>query len=240
MDYIDRMKLCLALACLVASAAPAFAQVQPLPRFEGLEMQIEREEQRQLDQIEQNRQRERDRALLPGSGVSGADAALRDMELRREQDRLMLQLELDRMRQQRERDLAANALPNTRVPAFSSAVVTNPEAYILPPIPPGKYYARVDGRFVIVDATSELVEQVLPVQPTDPAADFPAGPRPLPWVDMGLPLRRVAPTSVLVITNPASLALPGPPAGQYYARVDGKIVLVDARTEMPVKVIRAG
>ena len=30
------------------------------------------------------------------------------------------------------------------------------------------------------------------------------------------------------------------PTGQYYARVEGKIVLVDARTEMPVKVVRAG
>ena len=162
------------------------------------------------------------------------------LELRREQDRLLLQLEQDRAREQRERDLLTNALPNTRVPATSTAVVSQPEAYLLPPAPPGKYYARISGRFVIVDATSELVEQVLPVQITDPTADVPAGPRPLPSVDMSLPLRRVAPTSALVIANPASLALPAPPAGQYYARVDGKIVLVEARTELPVKVIRAG
>ena len=82
--------------------------------------------------------------------------------------------------------------------------------------------------------------QVLPVQITDPTADVPGGPRPLPSVDMSLPLRRVAPTSALVIANPASLALPAPPVGRYYARVDGKIVLVEARTELPVKVVRAG
>ena len=241
MDYIGGMLRSLPLVMIAALAAPAFAQIeQPLPRFEGLEMQIQREEQRQLDELETSRQRERDRALLPGSGVSAAEAALRDLELRREQDRLLLQLEQDRAREQRERDLVTNALPNTRVPATSTAVVSQPEAYLLPPAPPGKYYARVNGRFVIVDATSELVEQVLPVQITDPTADVPGGPRPLPSVDMSLPLRRVAPTSALVIANPASLALPAPPVGRYYARVDGKIVLVEARTELPVKVLRAG
>jgi len=222
-------------------ATPAFAQVeQPLPRFEGLEMQLQREEQRQIDDLERARQRERDRALLPGSNTSRADAALRDMQLRREQERLLLQMEQERMQVQRERDIATNALANRRVPATSSAVVRNPEAHILPPAPPGKYYARVEGRFVIVDSTSELVEQVLPAQPTDPTADVPAGPRPLPVPDMSLPMRRVAPTSALVIGNPASLALPAAPAGQYYARVDGKIVLVEARTEMPVSVVRPG
>jgi Ni/Co efflux regulator RcnB len=241
MDYIGSMLRTLPLVLIAAFAAPAFAQIeQPLPRFEGLEMQIQREEQRQLDELETGRQRERQRALLPGSGASAAEAALRDMELRREQDRLSLQLEQDRAREQRERDLVSNALPNTRVPATSSAVVSQPEAYLLPPAPPGKYYARINGRFVIVDVTSELVEQVLPVQITDPTADVPAVPRPLPTIDMGLPFRRVAPTSALVIANPASLALPPPPAGQYYARVDGKIVLVEARTELPVKVVRAG
>jgi Ni/Co efflux regulator RcnB len=229
----------LASACLLS--APALAQVeQPLPRFEGLEMQLQREEQRQVDELERARQRERTNALLPGSTTSAADAALRDMALKREQDRLLLQMEQDRMRLQRERDIAASALPNRRVPATSSAVVRDPEAYILPPAPHGKYYARVDGRFVLVDATSELVEQVLPVQPTDPTADVPAGPRPLPVPDMSLPMRRVAPASALVIGNPAGLALPPAPAGQYYARVDGKIVLVEARTELPVSVVRPG
>jgi len=230
-----------ALLCFGLFAAPAYAQIdQPLPRFEGLEMQQQREEQRQIDDLERARQRERDRALLPNSGTSGADAALRDMQLRREQDRLLQQAEQERMRQQRERDVITNAVPNTRVPSSSIAVVRNPEAYILPPAPPGKYYARIDGRFVIVDAASELVESVLPVQITDPTADVPAGPRPMPTVDSGLPMRRVSPFSVLVIADYGSLALPAPPSGQFYARVDGKIVLVDARTELPVKVVGAG
>ena len=57
--YIVRMIriALLATACLLA--APAFAQEQPLPRFEGLEMQLQREEQRQVDELERARQRER-------------------------------------------------------------------------------------------------------------------------------------------------------------------------------------
>ena len=37
-----------------------------------------------------------------------------------------------------------------------------------------------------------------------------------------------------------ALALPAAPTGQFYARVDGRIVLVDVRTELPVRVVRAG
>lgn len=226
----------LATACLCA--APAWAQLDSPPRFEALDKQFEMETQRQLDQLETARQREMNSTALPGSGVSEAERGLRGLDYQRQRDQLLLRLEQDRARVQRERDLADAALLNARVPAVSTAVVRDPIAFLLPPAPPGKYYARVQGRFVLVDATSELVVSILPVQPTDPTADVPSGPRPLP--DMSLPVRRVSATSVLVIANPAGLALPDAPAGQYYARVEGKIVLVDARTEMPVKVVRAG
>lgn len=224
------------LVCLLA--APALAQLDSLPRFDALDQQLQREEQRQADQAETARQQERMRTALPGSGVSAAERAMRDLAYQRERDQLLLKAEQDRARVQRERDLADAALPNTRVPAFSSAVVREPNAANLPPPPPGKYYARVQGRYVLVDAASELVEAVLPVRPTDPTADVPAGPRPLP--DYSLPTRRVSPNSVLAIRDPAALALPAAPAGQFYAQVDGRIVLVDARTELPVKVVRAG
>jgi Ni/Co efflux regulator RcnB len=169
--------------------------------------------------------------------VSEAERGLRELDYQRQRDSLLLQAEQDRQRVQRERDLAAAALPNMRVARSSTAVVTSPETYLLPPAPPGKYYARVQGRFVLVDGTSELVESVLPVQPTDPTADVPLGPRPLP--DFSLPARRVSPTSVLAIRDPGALALPAAPIGQFYARVDGRIVLVDARTEMPLSIVRA-
>src|SRR5690606_21084401 len=109
------------------------------------------------------------------------------------------------------------ALLNARIPRNSLVVVTDPERYILPPAPPGKYYARVEGRFVLVDETSQLVTSILPVQPTDPTADVPAGPLPLP--DSGLPVRRISPTSATVIRDFTALSLPAPPGGQYYARI---------------------
>lgn len=237
--YIQGMMRISALAAFCAFAAPAFAQVsEPLPRFEGLEMQQQMAEQRELDNLEADRQRDLNRAAMPGSGVSAAERAMIDQQYRRERDQRLLQLEQDRQRLQRERDIANAALLNARVPANSSLVVTDPERYILPPAPPGKYYARIEGRFVLVDAASQLVTSVLTVQPTDPTADVPAGPRPLPG--MALPIRRIAPTSASVIRDFEALSLPAPPKGQYYASVDGQIVLVDARTELAVKIARPG
>lgn len=238
MTYIEAMIRIALLAATCLCAAPAWAQLEPQPRFEALEKQFQMEEQRQVDQLETARQREMTSSALPGSGVSEAERALRGLDYQRQRDALLLKQEQDRARIQRERDIADAALLNARVPAISTAVISEPNTYLLPPAPPGKYYARVNGRFVLVDATSELVVSILPVQPTDPTADVPLGPRPLP--DAGLPVRRVSAASALVIHDPAALSLPAPPAGQYYARVDGKIVLVDARTELPVSIARAG
>jgi Ni/Co efflux regulator RcnB len=114
-------------------------------------------------------------------------------------------------------------------------VISDPNRYLLPPAPKGQYYARLEGRFVLVDAMSELVVKVLDPQPTDPTADVPAGPRPLP--DFSLPTGRIAATSGAVIRDFRSLSLAPPPSGQYYARVDGRIVLVDARTERPISLV---
>jgi Ni/Co efflux regulator RcnB len=228
----------LLIACAALAAAPAHAQQAPLPRFDALDKQLQVQQQREIDQLATQQQAERNRASLPGSGVSQAEQALRDLEFQRQRDGLLLKGEQDRARAQRERDLANAALPNLRVPRSSTAVVSSPEAYLLPPAPPGKYYARVEGHFVLVDSMSELVTDVLPVQPTDPTADVPAGPRPPPLP--GLPVRRIASTSALAIPNPAAFSLPPAPSGQFYARLDGQILLVDARTEIAVKVVGPG
>lgn len=228
-----RLSLVLSL-CIFA--APAFAQVsEPLPRFEALEQQQQMNEQHQLDTLEANRQRDLNRGALPNSGVSTAQRALVDQQYDRQRDRLLQDMANARAREQRERDLANAALSNTRVPASSTLVVTDPERYLLPPASAGQYYARVDGRFVLVDRMSELVVGALPVKPTDPTADVPASPRPLP--DRGLPIRRIGPTSASVIHDYQALALPAPPKGQYYARIDGQTVLVDGRTELATKIV---
>lgn len=227
------------IAGVMAFASPALAQVsEPLPRFEALEQQQRMAEQREFDNLEANRQREMMRSTQPNSGVSEAERALRGLQYDRAREQRLLELDRDRERVQRERDLANAALLNARIPSNSSLVVTDPERYILPPAPPGKYYARVEGRFVLVDETSQLVTSILPVQPTDPTADVPAGPRPLP--DAGLPVRRISPTSASVVRDFRALSLPAPPAGQYYASVDGRIVLVDRRTELAVKLVDPG
>lgn len=226
--------LILGIVSLVAPAA--HAQLDTLPRFEALDKQLQMEEQRRFDELESARQNDRPLSGAPGAGVSATEQALRNMAYLRERDRLLLQAEQDRQRVARERMLAEATLLNRRVPATSTAVVTSPESFILPPAPAGQYYARVEGRFVLVDRASELVTGDLPIQSTDPTADVPAGPRPMP--SLGLPLRRVSPGSVLVINDPTALALPAAPAGQLYARVEGRIVLVDARTELPVRVVR--
>ncbi len=222
---------------LFVFAAPALAQVsEPLPRFEALEQQQQMNEQRRLDSLEADRQRDLDTASRPNSGVSSAQRALIDQQYDRDRDRLLMDAANARALQQRERDIASAGLGNARIPASSSLVVTDPARHILPPPPPGQYYARLEGRFVLVDKASELVVGILPVQPTDPITDAPAGPRPMPAP--GLPIRRIAPTSSIVIHDYGALALPAPPTGQYYANVDGGTVLVDARTELAVKVVR--
>jgi Ni/Co efflux regulator RcnB len=226
----------LASAVLMIAAAPALAQESSnLPRFEALEQQKQMVEQERFDRLETQRQRERDFTTNPASGVSGAERGIRELEYQREFDKLRLEGDLERAQVQRERDLENAALPNRRIAPFSSLVVTDPERYVLPPAPSGHYYARLDGRFVLVDATSELVVKVFDPKLGDPTGDVPVGPR--PPVQKPLPIGRIPADSPLVITDFKRLSLPPPPQDQYYARVDGRVLLVDAKTERAVKAV---
>ncbi len=161
-------------------AAPAFAQQETseLPRFEALQQQEQAFEQRSVDNLETQRQRELDRMAAPNSGFTAGDRVMRDLDYDRKLDKLLLQAEIDREQQARQQQLADTALPNRRIAPYSSLVVTDPLNYALPPAPAGQYYARLNGRFVLVDRASELVAKVLDPQPTDPKGDVPAGARP--------------------------------------------------------------
>ena len=171
--------LAITLLLAPALAAPAFAQeTSELPRFEALQQQEQAFEQQRVDTLETQRQREFDRMAAPNSGFTAADRAMRDLDFARERDRIVLQGDLEREQVARRRQLEDVALPNRRIAPYSSLVVTNPEQYILPPAPQGQYYARLNGRFVLVDRTSELVVKVLEPMPADPTADVPLGPRP--------------------------------------------------------------
>lgn len=259
------MKLALGLAIgfSLGAAAPAMAQVtDTLPRFYALEQQQQDQQQRQAEKIERERQQEQDRNLLPNSGVTAAQAAMRDQTYKRELDRLALEDEQQRAQVARERQLEDAALPNRRIASDSSVVIRDPQRYILPPAPAGQYYARVDGRFVLVDAASQLVVKVLDPQPTDPTSDVPAAQRPLLGTRIGpdfpatpiqpllrtggpilskkasLPDQLIGPDSPYVVSEPAGLKLGDPPAGMYYANLDGRIYLVDGKTRKVTALVR--
>jgi Ni/Co efflux regulator RcnB len=165
---------------LMFAAAPALAQETTFtaPRFEALEQQQQALEQRQLDSLEKSRRDAQDRTLFPNPPVTAADSAVRALEIQRDIDSFRLQSEQDRAQVRRERTLSEASLPNRRIARSSILVVGDPERYALPHAPKGQYYARLDGRFVLVDAASEMVVKVLPVTPSDPTSDVPAGPRP--------------------------------------------------------------
>jgi Ni/Co efflux regulator RcnB len=183
------MKFLVIPVVLMIGAVPAAAQESNnLPRFEALEQQKQAVEQDRFDSLERQRQRELG-VDNPALGASGADRGIRDLQYQREFDKLRLEGDLERAQVQRERDLENAALPNRRIAPFSSLVITDPERYVLPPAPPGHYYARLDGRFVLVDRTSELVVKVLDPKLTDPTGDVPVAPR--PPVEKPLPVGRI-------------------------------------------------
>lgn len=177
-----RTRLLALFAPMLALAGLPCANAQEVqtPRYEALEQQLQMLEQRQLDTLERQRVDDllRPPVLPPlAPGDTTAARALRQLELGRMQDDLILQGRQERMQAERERVIADYALPNRRIAPSSVLVVVEPAQFGLPKPPPGKYYARLDGRFVLVDAASEMVERVLPAQPTDPTADVPQGPR---------------------------------------------------------------
>lgn len=184
---MEGMRTGLTFVILGGLALAQLAQAQEFvpPRFEGLEQQQLNLEQRQFDEQETRRQQEAVRAAQPG--VSPADSALRQLEIEREA--LQLQREGAERRAATNREVAIREakLPNRRIAPYSSLVVQYPERYALPAAPDGQYYARLDGRFVLVDGTSEMVVHVLEPGPSDPRDDLP--PEALPDIDQATALK---------------------------------------------------
>jgi Ni/Co efflux regulator RcnB len=161
------------LGVLLLTTAPAgLAQTFTPPRFPALEQQQLRTEQQRIDDLERGKVQ----ADLFGGQVAGdAGAALRRLEINREIDEVRLEGDQLRAQSVRERTLATAALPNRRIARASVLTVQDPAAAGLPAAPRGQYYARLEGRHVLVDAASELVVEVLPSTPFGPD-DAPAGP----------------------------------------------------------------
>jgi hypothetical protein len=162
---MTRMSILLALGfAALAPAAPAAAQEFEPPRFEALEQQLRNLDQREYDQLETDRQRARDGALFTQPG-SAATRALQDLEARDRQQDFVRRYEEDRAREQRERALASHNDAQRRIAPSSILVVREPALQGLPPAPNGTYYARVNGRLVLVDATSELITRTITPAP---------------------------------------------------------------------------
>ncbi|MBI1360640.1 MAG: hypothetical protein GC155_10220 [Alphaproteobacteria bacterium] len=183
------MKIAFGLASgvlvLVSATGSVIAQEFTAPRFEGLEQQQQIQQQNNLDAAQKRLQDERLRTLQPGPagqppGANAAASALRQSEIQDEIYRQQLRAEQDRQHVARENAITDTALPNRRIAKSSVLVVTDPVHYGLPSAPPGQYYARLNGRFVLVDSTSELVVKVLDPRPTDPTGDGPTRPLPRP------------------------------------------------------------
>ena len=176
----------LVIACvtlLALAGIPALAQGFTPPRFEGLEQQKQTQEQNFLDAEQKRLQAEREKAVTPGphgrpAGADAAASALRQAQLEDQINRTKVRQQQERLAVARENAAADLALPNRRIAKASVLVVPDPVRFGLPSAPPGQYYARLDGRFVLVEASSELVVKVLDVQPSDPTNDLPTRPRP--------------------------------------------------------------
>jgi hypothetical protein len=166
----------LSFVALTLLAAPAaLAQAFEPPPFEALDVQRQMVEQRSFDELEGARRNEITRSI--GNPAEASRSALVQMEINREIDRLRLQGALERDADEREDTISAWTLPNRRIAATSVLVIDRPERFRLPPVPRGSYYARVDGRFVRVDAVSEMVVEVIQPLPADPVSDVPLPPR---------------------------------------------------------------
>jgi hypothetical protein len=274
------MRLAFAGLLALGASAPTFAQELTPPRNEALEQQLLTLEQNRIDALARQQQIERDLSFNPNSGVTEADRALRDLDNRREMDRLLFEGQQQREQAAREQQIREAALPNRQIEPFSPTVVRDPVGAALPATPDGYSYARVDGRYVLVDEGSKQVARILAPQPTDPTDDLPERPLPQPQPPPGarvwttepakppplgtdivgvragvlpplatatgpsppkqppLPTVSVAPDSPLVIHNPAEAGLGAAPRGTYYARIDGRIYLVDAATCWIIALIR--
>ncbi len=257
------MKHLAVMAIGLALCAPAFAQGAEPPRFEAFEQQKADLQQQQFNDLTRARQDEITRpvAPTPNAPYTFGEQQRRVQEIDRQIDKLLLDNELERQAVGRERDIAEASLLNRRIIPTSPLVVKEPGQFALPPPPNGQYYARVEGRYVLVDGRSNLVVRQFERKAGDPTSDVPAGAPPVPQseVAIGVPARTqyssyggpslppqpalpsyyTGQDSALVVKDPSLLKLGPAPADTYYAEIGGKIYLVDATTRHVIALVRA-
>jgi hypothetical protein len=240
------------IAIALGVSAPAIAQqgVEP-PRFEAFEQQQRDLDRQRLDDFDRQRTNELTRPMTPGQGA-GADAgaradALREIERQRQQ--FLLEREVENQAKQRERDIASVTATERIILPNDSRVIYDPKTQILPPPPPGDYYARLNDRYVLVDGATHRPIKSFDLQPDEAGSSIPGTTKPRPVQpptryqklpkQPPLPTELVPPDSKRVIANPASRNLGPAPPESYYADFEGGIYLIDARTQKAIGLVRA-
>jgi hypothetical protein len=239
------------IAIAFGASAPAFAQGVEPPRFEAFEQQKRDLDQQRIDDFDRQRTNELSRPVTPGQGA-GQDAgnradALREIERQRQQ--FLLEREVENQAKQRERDIASITATERTILPNAGEVIYDPKTQILPPPPPGDYYARLNGRYVLVDGATHRPIKSFDLQPDEAGSSIPGTTAPRPVQpptryqklakQPPLPTELVPPDSKRVIANPASRNLGLAPPESYYADFEGGIYLIDARTQKAIGLVRA-
>ena len=167
MAPLHRYAVAVSLGLALTSASVAQTTFTP-PDFPALEKQKEMQRRRDMDDLEDQRDANRTAHALSPDANSAAQTALRDMQIRRDMDQLRLDLRTEQARDERERAITAAKLPNRRIAPTSVLAIREPERLGLPRPPEDRFYAKLDGRIVLVDKTSELVVDVLPESAAPP------------------------------------------------------------------------
>ncbi|MBI1340073.1 hypothetical protein GC169_07685 [bacterium] len=172
------------LVCLPAgvSSPVAAAQVFTPPPFEALDTQRAFTASRRLEELDARARAAHPTAQVRPPGAllpdTGDASDLESREILREARALDLDLRLSASRESRSQAVDEAGLPNRRIARFSPLVIADPYARGLPSPPPGRYYAKLAGRVVEVDAASEIVVRVLPETVARPADQAHSGAAP--------------------------------------------------------------
>ena len=113
--------------------------------------------QQQLDSFDRQRTNELSRPVTPGR--SSLDAANRADALRQidaQRDQFLLERKIENDAKQREREIARLSEPNQTILPNAAEVIDNPRAYNLPVPSAGQYYARLNGRYALIDGATNF------------------------------------------------------------------------------------
>jgi len=244
------MKYAVLATALGLLAPSAFAQAYEPPRFDGFEQQQRDLNQQQLDSFDRQRTNELSRPVTPGQ--SSLDAANRADALRQidaQRDQFLLERRIENEAKQREREIAKLSEPNQTILPNAAEVIDNPRAYNLPVPPAGQYYARLNGRYALIDGATNRPIKSFDLSPDEGGSTIPGTtpprPRQPPQFYQKLPKQPALPAELVprdskrVITDPASRNLGPAPPESYYADFDGAIYLIDAPSQKAIAQVRA-